>query len=175
MGEDVAPRLKRAGAATLALVRVVAWNVEPPIVVSYRCMIQYTTGEPRAEDVLTVYPSQPRTPIGVRRPEWLPRGVAEPHKVMAQIIWVPGLSRPGIQCRVCQVLAHHVQSCIRSVTQRYPGEVPRSTCQSPILPLDIQWSFSGFVVDFHWISSGFTQFLMENPVKFGLVDSTGLH
>ena len=72
MGEDVASRLKRAGTATLALVRVVARDMEPPIVVSYRSVIQYATGEPRTEDILTVYPSQPRTPVGVRRPEWLP-------------------------------------------------------------------------------------------------------
>ena len=50
--EDMTPGLRRV--TTLTFVSVMAWNIKPSIVLTYRGMIENSSGEPRAEYVVLI-------------------------------------------------------------------------------------------------------------------------
>jgi hypothetical protein len=81
LGKDVMPGLHRA--ATLTLVSFVARNMELPIVLACRGMIEDRSRKTCTEQVVLVNISKPRAAIDVRGAKRLPLGVAEHQELVS--------------------------------------------------------------------------------------------
>jgi hypothetical protein len=81
LGEDMMPGLHRA--ATLAFVSFVTGNMEAPIVLACRCMIEDRSCESRTKQIVLINIPEPRTTVGVRGPERLPLGVVEHQELVS--------------------------------------------------------------------------------------------
>jgi hypothetical protein len=81
LGEYVMPGLHRA--ATLAFVSFVTGNMEAPMVLACRCMIEDRPCESHTKQIVLINIPEPRTTVGVRGAEGLPLGVAEHQELVS--------------------------------------------------------------------------------------------